>query len=263
MKLYRDNEYGDEDSENERNVLKIWGTHPFLMSLQASLEHRRLFMLVFPLGKCDLQSFLTSVVPDEHVGNPQKTWHRYMNLLCAIDHIHCSSKSVFGYLCDIKPHNILVRNDDEWAIIDLGLVESKSKDSGTSAIPNRPGNKRYLAPDEYRHRNSDVWSMGAIGCEVLVWLKDGPLGVERFSKDRSSEDNGLDAFYQDFNGEIRLKPSVQRLLDDTKSIKGSLGSKVALVLGEMLSMDHSKRLSARKAAERFAEILGVPMSSLP
>lgn len=255
MKTYHDWSAAGGDCIKERTNNEFWGSHEYIMPLQVSLEHRDIFMTIWPLAKHDLREFLRNDPPEEYSDNPKKAWERFTNLLSALNHIHSSNPNLYGYHFDIKPQNILVRFNGDWAITDLGLAYSKLNDSGVSETSRQGGNERYRGPEKLTHRNYDVWAMGCIGCEIILWLNKGADGVEQFRKDRQLEE-GITTL-DNFHHNERLK---QPVIDFFREIENhdNLTRKVAAILREMLEIDPCKRLNARVAEERFGKILGMP-----
>jgi len=117
--------------------------------------------------------------------------------------------------------------------------------------------------------------MGCIGCEILVWLKDGvaggAAGVKQFHEDRKhyeGEPGRAKAIVYNFHcGENSndLQPAVMTVLKEAKN-EGGLSGKVAEILEDMLigesvlSHDPKKspktRPKAIEAANRFRILLG-------
>ncbi|KAI1261435.1 HET-domain-containing protein [Xylariaceae sp. FL1019] len=94
---------------------------------------------------------------------------------------------------DLKPENILVFNDDSWLgtlkIADLGLA--KKHNFATEFRPDPTSTNHttlhYEAPEvvlnnrkEPRSRRYDIWSMGCIILESVIWLLYGSGGLDAF-----------------------------------------------------------------------------------
>ncbi|KAI3324604.1 HET-domain-containing protein [Xylariaceae sp. AK1471] len=97
---------------------------------------------------------------------------------------------------DLKPENILVFQDSTWLgtlkIADLGLA--KQHDFATEFRPGATSTNHttlhYEAPEvvtntkEPRSRRYDIWSMGCIILESVIWLLYGFQGLESFYNER-------------------------------------------------------------------------------
>jgi serine/threonine protein kinase len=98
---------------------------------------------------------------------------------------------------DLKPENILwfdPKNDGgTLQIADLGLATFHKKEADTRNRPGMPtqtpsGTSRYEPPEMDEKRNSpdprsrqyDIWSLGCIVFELLLWLAYGPSGITIF-----------------------------------------------------------------------------------
>lgn len=263
MKTYKHCVEASDDCLKERQNDEYWGSHEYIMPLQASLEHRDIFMTIWPLAKHDLQESLRNHQPKEYSNDHKTAWKRFANLLSALDHIHCGSPDLYGYHFDIKPHNVLVRFDGDWVIADLGFAYSKPSDSSVSKTSRQGGNVRYCGPENPSHRNYDVWSMGCLGCDIMAWLNGGPDGVEQFRIDRLFH-QGIFTL-EDFHYYGRLKPPVIRLFEEMENHGDDLTKEVAAILREMLEVDPRKRLSAKTAEERFVNMLSMlpPVAEQP
>ncbi|WYZ36239.1 hypothetical protein EsH8_XI_000122 [Colletotrichum jinshuiense] len=136
---------------------------------------------------------------------------------------------------DLKPENILrfKNNDSTIGILklaDMGLAKrhrqsTELRDKGTQT---RMGTLRYEAPETLtssygpRSRRYDVWSMGCIVLEFLIWIRMGPDGLRRFNQDLQADDNFTDAFYcvrggQGTDKTATVHPVVRRWLDNLLS----------------------------------------------
>lgn len=94
---------------------------------------------------------------------------------------------------DLKPENILIFDDTSqighWKIADLG--SAKSHVDSTDMRPNRTTDTPYATlsyeppevftePQRPRSRLFDIWSMGCIALELIIWLLYGPRVLRQF-----------------------------------------------------------------------------------
>jgi serine/threonine protein kinase len=94
---------------------------------------------------------------------------------------------------DLKPENILRFSDrhslGHLVIADLGLAKTHVVSTRHRSYPTRTisGTARYEPPEassnhpQARSRRYDVWSMGCILLEFLVWIIHGRVGLARFN----------------------------------------------------------------------------------
>ena len=101
-----------------------------------------------------------------------------------------------GYYYDLKPHNILVDNAT-FLLADFGLSRFKELTEGSTTSYKYVGGC-YVAPEcedfsvlnEMKRtytisQSSDIWSLGCIMMEILLYIKLGAAGVQKFEDERS------------------------------------------------------------------------------
>jgi len=171
--------------------------------------------MLFPWADCDLASYFL-----RYTFAPEENPSRYLAWLAAQmtgladavrfihdpKHLNPNGEQLYGRHGDIKPENILWfrgRGDPEYGILvlsDLG-ISAVHRDNSKSSIPNKrienwtPG---YQPPelsidgnDGNVERSFDIWSLGCVFLEMLVWYLDGwKDGVEKFKDDRKKEVTG-------------------------------------------------------------------------
>lgn len=98
---------------------------------------------------------------------------------------------------DIKPENILIFKDSTWIgtlkIADLGLAKQHqfATEDRHQPTSTKHTTLHYEAPEavtntkEPRSRRYDVWSMGCIILESIIWLLYGSNGLDEFYRERS------------------------------------------------------------------------------
>ena len=137
-----------------------------------------------------------------------------LGLATALQAAHNLNKTEASYRHgDLKPENILCFNGDgqigTLKIGDWGEAKFHDEDQVTEMRPSRTtakhGTRRYEAPEvetgvqekwlgqsrKRRSRLNDIWAMGCITLEFVVWLLYGPDGLKQFGIDVGNE-----SFYQ-------------------------------------------------------------------
>ena len=218
LKLFkRANDKSNQDFNRELNALvHISGQgNKHLMQLHTAFQHGDEFFLLFPLAACSLKDCFNK---QDHVGNEK--YFRWMlgqllGLAEGIRAIHGDTEpdsnfltvpqetgQVLGYHHDLKPDNVLLRKDSENAetpfnelemefgrlqISDFGLGRFRDAATGSVSV-NIKGTPTYAAPESVTHgsqsRPYDIWSYGCIVLEALVWLLEGPEGLNEFIDER-------------------------------------------------------------------------------
>ncbi|MCJ1394648.1 hypothetical protein MMC18_007528 [Xylographa bjoerkii] len=172
-----------------------------------------------------------------------------------------------GWHHDIKLENILCFPEKfstrvNMYLSDFGSGRVQFLRSGSANTRTPSGTQTYEAPDGTVNggaisRPYDVWSMGCVVLEVLVWASFGYPAVKQFREHRqasrfpgSSEDKGDDdCFWQkDTSGRIYLRPSVeaimQRLEDEFKHQDRHPFVNIMHILPKMLDVNPTTRIKA-------------------
>jgi serine/threonine protein kinase len=121
---------------------------------------------------------------------------------------------------NLKPENILCfksnRGDNTLVISDIGTAKVRrfSVELGENETAWRILTIRDAPPDEITKstlglsRSGDVWSMGCIFLEFLIWLLYGKKGLSEFDKSSNFE-----KYWEKVNGKVRISQHVQYWLD--------------------------------------------------
>ncbi|KAI8635651.1 hypothetical protein F5Y19DRAFT_461232 [Xylariaceae sp. FL1651] len=228
-------------------------------------------------------------------GNFTDYWREH-NQSRNMETIRWSMKQVLclcGRHGDLKPENILWFKDDGMGgclkIADLGLskfhevgVDTDIRNKNNVQTNTPSGTSRYEPPEmdkdrmtkDARTRRYDIWSMGCIMTELLVWFLYGINGLETF-RSRSN----TPYFWQTTQGENHetvyyVNPYVSSCLDIMEhalKTNSAYDRLLKLVRNKLLvvriSEDTSSGKSRAKAREMYDEMLEIerecPFDSLP
>jgi serine/threonine protein kinase len=166
----------------------------------------------------------------------------------------------------LKPENILVFRENDTNIlkiadIGLGKFHIKSTDSrmkGKDYTTTMTGTARYMPPEFDRNitkfisRRHDVWSLGCLFMEFIIWAAWGLKGLNQFI------DLDIREFWQEKHGSQRaVHDSIKQWIRNISSVLTSgtaLGDLIRLVDSQMLKpLDH--RSTSKDVCERLNAIV--------
>lgn len=245
--------------------------------------------MLFPLANGDLYHHLRNTVPS-FLNQKVVIWQleQMWGLCDALRYLHdyeLDNTNLFnkpsrpmrriGFHHDLKPANILLygvsTEDFVWKITDFGsgtvkVISTSSEDIIYNRKPST-GDPVYSAPEWVVEgkvsQPKDIWSLGAIFLEILVWNMDQNTGaVERFELARMEIFENTDEpapifWYQDHDGLPYLNPAAVAKIDELKASckkTGYLASVLSLVR-QMLAISPKPRPTAAQLCKRFREIL--------
>ncbi|KAI4188771.1 MAG: hypothetical protein L6R41_001917 [Letrouitia leprolyta] len=181
--------------------------------------------------------------------------------LQAVHNFHFPDLEILAIGChhDLKPDNILV-HEGSFLLADFGLSTIKdSRKASYTSFKNVRGD--YVAPEcenfeELSKRNvinraSDIWSLGCIILELLVFTVLGPDGVTDFELERGFKigDHKRYRFHHGFGVE---SPAVALKLDQLQNRLKDLAGRDLLILSrEMLNLYPKRRPSAIEVEEKM------------
>ena len=175
-----------------------------IIKLMASFSSCIAHGLLFTWAEANLQEiFVQKMGPGEEV--MMETWilSQMTGLAQGLSIIHQSTRLhdgtiIYGRHGDLHPHNILlVRMLDDPDPDAKGVLQLSSM-GGVNFfhshkdfdIPQNTG--MYEAPECQLERSAgpsyDVWSLGCIFLEMLIWLSEGPQGLQQFALVRLNPD---------------------------------------------------------------------------
>ncbi|KAJ0122084.1 hypothetical protein J7T55_002596 [Diaporthe amygdali] len=210
-----------------------------------------------------------------------------LELIHGLEHEHQGSiqGTIRGVHQDLKPANIFVfsRSDStpyhfrfkigDFGMSSLALVKTRNK---LIRGHGNPSTKMYGAPELTLHYPAldgvgygarwdvDVWSMGCVLFEVLVWTTCGTRGISEFFEMRQrATDRVLNHTSQGYSGcfhngtsRIQAVDDMMTLIIKRRRIFDDLSEPIGtLILKEMLIPNEKCRLEARYLLPRFQDIL--------
>lgn len=179
--------------------------------------------LIFPLAECSLDAYFRDTDPTKYSKEKQARhtpwlFEQFSGLAHGLAQVHennqarmselSPNETTTGYHHDIKPSNILLFLEHETGkhpfegaelefgrlqISDFGLGKFRTKLEGTGT-QSIQGTVAYRAPEcdpeegsKMQNRMYDIWCIGCMLLELLVWLFEGPEGHKKFESSRLVE----------------------------------------------------------------------------
>jgi hypothetical protein len=131
----------------------------------------------------------------------------------------------------------------------LRLVSSSFHGDRPTSDRNDPVDKAYHSPEAYQpdytyHTSCDIWSLGYLFLDMMVWFEQERKGWKKSRKDRG---NALKEGNYDFHYNHKLKNSVNSKPRGLKMVKkhGSKWDGILAPVTEMLCIDKTHRLQDR------------------
>ncbi|KAF6803119.1 tol-like protein [Colletotrichum musicola] len=232
-------EFG-QAAQSEANVLvRMRGlNHPHLIKAIAYYTRGLSHVIMFPwAGGGNLRDYWKKDLPRK-LDAEFISWAfgQFCGLASAIEELHSSTKDTDT--CrhgDLKPENILCfENKDahgsltqpSLVIADVGLakVHDLATDMRNEATRTVAGTVTYEPPEAIlwkhkpRSRRYDIWSMGCIYFEFLIWMLYGKNELDHFGEEITSKNDGTGRkFFEIVAGEARIKPSVQKWIEHIRA----------------------------------------------
>ena len=236
--------------------------HPNILPLLTSYTYNGVPNFLLPLVEGgDLEQLLNKTSRPEHFAKDICFYNALSGLTSALETLHDYKSSVLGtemigYHHDLKPKNVLV-SEARFVLSDFGLAKLKTGDD--SRTPFKMGQGHYLAPEceDLEHnfskgvisRASDVWSLGCILLEVIVFMFGGSDAVKDFRQRRKSK-KGFFTTATFFCGDS-VNPEVERRTLELANQEDTNIRKVADLIRQILVIDFRKRLKASEIAVRL------------
>ncbi|KAF4938928.1 Serine/threonine-protein kinase ULK3 [Colletotrichum fructicola] len=204
--------------------------HPHLIRAIAYYTRGNKHFLVFPWAAGGNLRDFWQKDPPQKLDADFLAWAftQLSGLASAMEKLHSSERNCRHG--DLKPENILCfentnRTDalaQPWLVIaDVGLAKdhNQATEFRIGATSTLSGTVMYEAPeavthkDKPRSRRYDIWSIGCLYFEFLIWMLYGKDQLSRFGQDVTSPDGSRKFFEVIGPGTARLKPRVQKWIE--------------------------------------------------
>ncbi|KAF3034086.1 hypothetical protein E8E12_005727 [Didymella heteroderae] len=267
-------------------------SHDHLLKCLASFVFSSKYHMIYEKADCNVEEFMKRYADPRKLAN-FTSGHLAQQLfgladaLCFIHNQGSSDSQVdtkllgvpkkssrrSGYIHDIKPENLLMfiynrsagktywirMSDFSCAkVVDiLETVSGKNRDSWKTA--SKSGTPVYRAPEAITEgrtsRPYDLFSLGCVFLELLVWFLDGYDALKAFRDQRECllspntyEDEGF--YYKTTDDEeFRLRDAVAKKIEDVRSRCSGTLKDVADVIPNLLQMDPQQRPTAKQLVD--------------
>ncbi|KAF4833861.1 Serine/threonine-protein kinase ULK3 [Colletotrichum tropicale] len=204
--------------------------HPHLIRAIAYYTRGNQHFLVFPWASGGNLRDFWQKNPPRKLDADFLAWAftQLSGLASAMERLHSSDRNCRHG--DLKPENILCFENTNhadalvqpWLVIaDVGLARdhNQATEFRIGATSTLSGTVMYEAPeavihkDKPRSRRYDIWSIGCLYFEFLIWMLYGKDQLSRFGQDITSPDGSRKFFEVIGPGTARLKPRVQKWIE--------------------------------------------------
>jgi serine/threonine protein kinase len=295
----------EREFKKEKSILQKLSkqNHPHIIKLLATYQQKNLYNLIFPLAESNLRQYWADEKPKfdfQTVSWFAKQCKGMAEALAAIHNFKATDslmnlrqpkhhegnlsvpqgEELYGCHGDIKPENILwferegVNGTDSLGVLkiaDFGLGRFHGRDSRSRMDAKRVGfTPTYAAPELKLEmpisRKYDVWSLGCLYLEFIIWLLEGWTGVVTFAGARAESDSiGIedDCFYSirpPEEGKERsaiVRVGVARWIERLRKsprCSGLLKDFLHLIETELLVVDPHQRIRTTDLVTKLKEI---------
>lgn len=270
--------------------------HHHLLKCLASFTFSSQYNMIYEKADCDVEKFMAKNSDPRNLNDmqPGDLAQQLFGLADALSLIHNQgqtdpgnrsnlltpeeTKQKTGYIHDIKPENILmfIYNEDGkktyWLrlsdfscakVVDV-LTSVSGKNRHSYQTVSKSGTPNYRAPEATEtgktSRPYDLWSLGCVYLELLVWYLDGYAALNEFRDRRECqvipggrEDEGF--YYMPKEGDkFRLRDLVtEKISSVSNRCEGSLGE-IARMIPQLLEIDPKRRLTADQLVKDLRHI---------
>ena len=256
--------------EDESEMLILLGNlkHRNIVTLLDAYVHNGIYNLLFSPADMDLKAFLLLEYRKTGFEEDRSILKAIYGLSCGLKHLHYfelespyeSLKRFHGTHHDIKPGNILVRGLD-FILADFGLSRLKPVDEDSRTVW-KAGTFEYGSPEcrdplTWEHGNigraSDIWSLGCIVSELIVYMRNGSKGVQEFRQARVADGpHGKASAFHD--GECLKQSVIEVLSNAAETNPADSDSYIFELIKEMFAPSPENRPNAKQVENRLERV---------
>ncbi|KAE8341466.1 kinase-like domain-containing protein [Aspergillus arachidicola] len=283
---------GSKRFQHEVHILQLLNqvSSRNIVKLLVAFSNQNTRGILFPWAECDLSEMMTRVIPhSERCDLGLWTLQQFIGLLDGLAAIHRISESN-GYRSptqcrhgDLRPANILVMRGSEASYDHPASIASCRlqiasmamaqlfQDESQYTVPSETGT--YQGPECYLGTAIgplyDIWSLGGIFLEMIIWWLEGPSGLETFAEERIAPDPLLgervrDDYFFTLNIEderyigAEVRPSVMALikrLEQDERLSPAFVGLLSVIKSYMLVPIDSQRLGASELSRMVMDLV--------
>ncbi|KAF3766599.1 kinase-like protein, partial [Cryphonectria parasitica EP155] len=206
--------------------------HPHIVSVKAIITKgtRRYFLFQWADGGSLRDLYQDEERPSLSSNLIKEVVHQLSGLADALHKLHNYQKTESYRHGDLKPENILMFKDNThvgvWKIADMGLAKrhisataQRGPTSTRDATPSYEPPEVKTRPNAAWSRLYDIWSMGCVTLEIIVWLLYGHGKLEELNKGIVSSDGhpGPYWLYDQPTKTARVHPTVIAYMEHIKT----------------------------------------------
>ncbi|KAA8894864.1 kinase-like domain-containing protein [Sphaerosporella brunnea] len=268
----------EREVENNHHFMKLQNKH--ILTMLTNISHQD-EIIVYPLARMCLEKRMTgtgigllqrmtSMTLLDRFWNAGSKYpvdemvRHAADLFSALHAMHAGQEGFCGGHLDVKPANILVVQDFSLALADLGQAHFQPGPAAKFILNHRQGRDVvYGAPEKGDITQAfDLWSMGAVLCELTVFCWGGPSAIQNFTTARRKSLNG-DIQTPSFHKSGQVKHSVKKQLVEVERSGDRLLVGCVDVARGLLREDPAERFPANVAASLLLTLLGQDGQELP
>lgn len=253
------------DADREREFLQALqssGIHdPHILRTYTGFTCAGIYYLVSDMADRDLREYMQQPIPPQ--AGTSWTWlmTQLTGLAKALAKVHhMGSQSKVGVMHDIKAENVLVFGTGDQCTLrftDWGCARISVR--GDSPTNRKHGQRTYTPPEAFDDENHkkmatsrphDIWSLGCLYLEMLVWMTEGKTGLETFFENRRKGCNDSDNFH--YKGAVNV--AVTNIMNKLRKDPLQWVSKLVDIIEKTLQVGPRDRTNAEEVVNELQRV---------